>query len=401
MASNNVAVFLDLNNLVIGAREANLAFNIQYILDYIKQVTNGRAVLRRAYGDTHQNRELMRELAAAGFVTQTNLALNNYGKNLVDMQITVDAMESLVDERPYHTYVLITGDQDFTPLAQALRKRDKHVIGIGIRHTTSTTFANLCDQYLYYEDIIPSAALNGSEATTLLSKSLASLEQDMAKVRASVLKQRMDELSRGAFANSSLSRGGFRKFLEQYPHLVQVQQEGTTTYVTSVGDAPHTPADGDAPNRHLTYRALLKKEKLRVVPAPMRHHLLKALVKLLAEQSYEWRILIKLLVAVGKSEEIGAVSRNLANATLVLARDAGITHVRQIDTLATAKVSLKITGDKVLHKAVVLSDRAYLAKMMALPERFDINDAALALYDTQEYVPYLRRILPTQRPMAR
>lgn len=396
--TQNIAVFLDLDNLVIGARQANLAFNIRHVLAHIKGLTNGRIVLCRAYGDARQNRELVRELQETGFVLQTNIA-NNFGKNLADMQITVDALESLVDARPYHIYVLITGDQDFSPLAQALRKRDKYVIGLGVRHSTSPTFASLCDQYLYYEDIIPTSTLNQSQVEKLLEKSLAALEKELEKVRASVLKQRMDELSHGAFSSSSFAEGSFRKFLEQYPRIVLIQQEGTTTYVeTAKARAPHSAPD--SPSLHQIYRTLLKKKRLRIVPAPARQLLLKEIITSLKKQDYAWHALVDLLATTFQNYPQGPISKNLINAALIMAREAGIIHVAKTNSLATARVSLALRGSSIFQKAVVLSDRLYLVNILELPEPFDIQEASLSLYGTRQYAPYLQRIYSSIRPAA-
>ena len=124
-SSNDVAILLDLDNLVIGAKQINLSFDVNLVLEHIKKLTNGRIVLRHSYGDWRQDQQLMRDLATAGFVTQSAIRLNNFSKNLADMQIVVDTMETLIDGHQYSTYVLMTGDRDFTPLVQALRKRGK------------------------------------------------------------------------------------------------------------------------------------------------------------------------------------------------------------------------------------------------------------------------------------
>lgn len=391
--AHNVAVFLDLDNLVIGARQANLAFNIRYILDAVLRLTEGRIVLRRAYGDSQQNRDLLRELAAAGFITQTNLSVNNFGKNLADMQITVDVMESLVDERPFHTYVLITGDQDFSPLTQALRKRDKQVIGIGVKHATSTAFASLCDLFLFYEDIVPPLILDKDKVEALLVSSLAGLEKEQKKVRASVLKQRMDELSQGAFSSSSFASKGFRQFLADFPDLVNLEQEESTLYVAGKSRKQQP----DMPLRHQIYRTHLKKQRLRIVPAPVRLALLKELVNYLRSQSYEWRTLSNLLAGPGTEKE-PATSKNTANAVLHLANEAGVVKVLAAETLALSHVELAICGDNLFQQALVRCDRTLLERIRALPEPFDLQEASLALYDTVRCAPYLQRVLATRLP---
>lgn len=388
--TENVAVFLDLDNLVIGARQANLAFHIDHILAYLKSLTNGRIVLRRAYGDSYQNRELVKELTAAGFITQANLSVNNFGKNLADMQITVDAMESLVDERPYHIYVLITGDQDFSPLVHALRKRDKHVIGIGVKHAASSAFASFCDQYLFYEDIIPTPKLDNSEINKLLTNALASLEKEMERVRASVLKQRLDELSQGGFSNSSYAEEGFRKFLARYPQLVQIEQEGTTTYVMT----PAHKAQPPSTQLHLRYRTALKKKKLRIVPPKARLLILKEAIMLLQGKTYGWKALINRLVEKFSAQENPTISKNMINAVLLLAQKAQAIQVDKEDSLAQSTVWLTLKGDKAFQEALVLCDQVYLQHILALRDPFDIEEAALALYESKKHTTYLKRILP-------
>ena len=141
--TNDVAVFLDLDNLVIGAIQVNLSFDINLVLDHIKKSTNGRIVLRHAYGAGKQSQNQLQELAQAGFVVQSATRVNSFSKNLADMQIVVNAMDTLVDGHQYSTYVLMSGDRDFPPLVQSLRKRGKHVIGVGIRHTSSESLVEL------------------------------------------------------------------------------------------------------------------------------------------------------------------------------------------------------------------------------------------------------------------
>ena len=155
--NNDIAVFLDLDNLVIGAGEAELTFDINLVLVHLQASTEGRIVLRRAYGDWRQKAELTKELAAAGFELQSAVRLSSNSKNLADMQMTVDAMSTLIDQQNFETYVLVTGDRDFAPLVQALQKRGKLVIGVGIQHATSTSLANLCDRYIYYDELADSA----------------------------------------------------------------------------------------------------------------------------------------------------------------------------------------------------------------------------------------------------
>ncbi|MFN2189833.1 MAG: NYN domain-containing protein [Candidatus Promineifilaceae bacterium] len=235
--NNDIAIFLDLDNLVIGAVEANLNFDIDLVLSHINSMLDGRIVLRRAYGDWRQKAHMTKKLATAGFELQSTVRLTNSSKNLADMQMVVDAMSTLMERENFQTYVLITGDRDFAPLVQALRKRGKRVIGVGISHATSRYLAQLCDDFVYYDQLTDAAReLLEGQMEDLLKRALDQLLQEEDKVPASLLKQRLQSLSRGAFGRSPLGRRSFHKLLADYPASVGMQQEGTTLYVMRPGE---------------------------------------------------------------------------------------------------------------------------------------------------------------------
>ncbi len=384
--TNDVAIFLDLDNLVIGAKQANITFDIDLILQCIKERTNGRIVLRRSYGDSRQSQKVLEQLAKAGFTTQSTVRINNFSKNLADMQIVVDTMDTLVDGRQYSTYVLITGDRDFTPLVQALRKRGKHVIGVGIKHTASRSFVQLCDEYIFYEDMLPTPKLDDKEVRDILQKSLDELLKNSKRVRASVLKQRMIELSRGAFDKSQYGNQTFSKFLASFPDLVKVVQEGTTTYVERIGEEESTPL-------HILYRRGLKKQRLRVVAAKERYLILRTALQLLNQSStYHWRQLVD-DVATTLANQSYTISKNAINAVMLAARAGEVIRVIKTGSLATAEVHLEIKGNKLFQEAVVRCDAAYLRGILDLPEPFNLKEATLALYEAEKFEPYLKSVL--------
>lgn len=387
--THDIAVFLDLDNLVIGAKQVNLTFNINLILDHITKGTNGRIVLRRSYGDWRQSHDQLKELAIAGFTTQSTVPLNQFSKNLADMQIVVDAMDTLVDGHQYNTYVLVTGDRDFTPLVQSLRKRGKQVIGVGFRHSTSSSFASLCDEYIYYEDMIPAPVLTDNAIETLISKGMDTLEKEYDRIRASLLKQRMNELSQGAFINSSYADGSFTRFLARYPHLVTVEQEESTTYVSRP-----LKVEPPAQTLHARYRSQLKKRKLRVVPPRARFLVLKDIVAYLSQHpDTQWRTLIDIVVGQHTTNSEDDISKNVVNAVLLLARQAEVVYSLKGIALATSRVSLSIKGEKAFQEAVIRCDKVYLQEILALPEPFVLEEVAIALYDSPKHAVYLQTLL--------
>ncbi|MFQ5434745.1 MAG: NYN domain-containing protein [Anaerolineae bacterium] len=382
--SHDIAIFLDLDNLVIGAKQINLTFDINLILEHIKAKTNGRVVLRRSYGDWRQSQKLLQELTRAGFTTQSTVRINNLIKNLADMQIIVDAMDTLVDGHQYSTYVLITGDRDFTPLVQSLRKRGKRVIGVGIRQSASSSFVQLCDEYVFYEDLVPTAPKPEIQVEALLERATNELLKGKGRVRASVLNQKMRDLSHQVFDASFYASKSFRLFLEQYPHLVTVEQEGSTTYVR----LPRT--DGIRP-LHLRYRSELKRRKLRVIKPRERLRILKDLMAHVEQNSgIRWRQLIDEMSRKYQAGE-WKISKDMVNAVMLVARRAQILLTQKGRTLASAPVSLADHGS--FQEAVIRCDAVYLRQILDLEEPFDLTAAAEALYDSPKYGRYLQQVM--------
>jgi uncharacterized LabA/DUF88 family protein len=385
--TTDIAVFLDLDNLVIGAKQLNLDFDINLILDHLAELLGGRIVLRRAYGDWRQNKKLLEELTAAGFTTQSTMRINKFGKNLADMQIVVDTMDSLIDGHHYGSYVFMTGDRDFTPLVQSLHKRGKHVVGMGVKHAASRSLVNLCDHYIFYDDLIPAPTMTEAQIEELLVQSLDHLLANRTRVRASVLKQHLNESSSGAFDTSPYSGKSFRKFLNRFPHLVDLQQEGTTIYVRRPKrTAPSRPL-------HLRYRTGLKRQRLRVVPADQRLAILKAIIRILAQsEETRWRQLIDTLATDFRTRD-QAISNNNINAVMLVAREAEIILPMKGNSLATAPVLLQLKGNSAYREAIVRCDAVYLRAILDLSDFFDLKEAALALYDNPNYACYLQKVI--------
>lgn len=387
-ATNDVAIFLDLDNLVIGAKQAGLNFDINLVLIYLKNLTNGRIVLRNSYGDWRQSQQLMKELASAGFNTQSTIRLNNFSKNLADMQIVVDTMDTLIDGHQYSTYVLMTGDRDFTPLVQSLRKRGKNVVGVGVKHTASPSFVDLCDQYIFYEDIVPKPTLTDEEVEVLLVQSVEALLKDNKKVRASVLKEYMSEASNGAFEQTKYADGRFSKFLKQHEDILELEQDDTTLYVCR----PKKKEENEKP-LYKIYRVQLKKRKLRIIQAETRLQIIKDVLKCLQQDTnIRWRNLIDVLSQqyIDQNREI---SKNEINAILLIMRRAEVIRTFKEKSLSTAPVAINIQSDKLFQEAVMRCDATYLEEIVGLQLKFDIAEATRALYYPSDRERYLTAVM--------
>jgi len=151
---DRIALFLDFENLAIGAREdlGGLKFDLRPVADALAE--RGRVVVRRAYADWNLFGEF-RGMLTEHHVEMIEIPQRIHGprKNAADIKMAVDALE-LSFERDYiTTFVIATGDSDFTPLVHKLRELNKRVVGIGLRESTSKLLPPACDEFLFYESL--------------------------------------------------------------------------------------------------------------------------------------------------------------------------------------------------------------------------------------------------------
>jgi uncharacterized protein (TIGR00288 family) len=222
-----IALFLDYENLAIGAREAlrGASFDLRPIADALAE--RGRVVVRRAYADWSSFDDDRRMLTRHNVeLIEIPQRMGSVRKNAADIKMAVDAVE-LCFERDYiTTFVLCTGDSDFTPLVQKLRELNRSVIGIGIEASTSALLPPACDEFIFYEQLegvdvrpakkratggtrstrarkatkaaaapvedeeAPAARTNGADLGVLVTQTLAGLERTTGgPVQASMLKR--------------------------------------------------------------------------------------------------------------------------------------------------------------------------------------------------------------------
>ena len=162
-----MAVFLDLENIALGASEAHYSrFDIQKVFERL--LLKGHIVVKKAYCDFERYREFKRDLHEAAFELIEIPHVRQSGKNSADIRMVVDALDLCYTKGHVDTFVIISGDSDFSPLVSKLRENAKMVIGVGVRNSTSSLFINNCDQFLYYDDLVrvePSKARQRSAAS--------------------------------------------------------------------------------------------------------------------------------------------------------------------------------------------------------------------------------------------
>jgi uncharacterized protein (TIGR00288 family) len=152
-ADATMAVYLDLENIARGARDAHYPrFDIQKVLERL--LLKGHIVVKKAYCDFDRYKEFKRDLHEAAFELIEIPHLRQSGKNSADIRMVVDALDLCYTKGHVDTFVIVSGDSDFSPLVSKLRENAKTVVGVGVKNSTSDLFINNCDQFLYYDDLV-------------------------------------------------------------------------------------------------------------------------------------------------------------------------------------------------------------------------------------------------------
>jgi uncharacterized protein (TIGR00288 family) len=152
-ADVTMAVFLDLENIALGARDANYpSFEIQKVLERL--LLKGHIVVKKAYCDFDRYKEFKRGLHEAAFELIEIPHVRQSGKNSADIRMVVDALDLCYTKGHVDTFVIISGDSDFSPLVSKLRENAKTVIGMGVKNSTSDLFITNCDEFIYYDDLV-------------------------------------------------------------------------------------------------------------------------------------------------------------------------------------------------------------------------------------------------------
>src|SRR6188508_1348058 len=148
-----IAVFLDLENIALGARDANYPlFDVNKVIERL--LLKGHIVVKKAYCDFDRYKTFKRALHEAAFEMIEIPHLRQSGKNSADIRMVVDALDLCYTKAHVDTFVIISGDSDFSPLVSKLRENAKTVIGIGVKKSTSDLFISNCDEFIYYDDLV-------------------------------------------------------------------------------------------------------------------------------------------------------------------------------------------------------------------------------------------------------
>src|SRR5438045_7881870 len=152
-SDDTMAVFLDLENIALGAHDADFPrFDIQKVLERL--LLKGQIVVKKAYCDFDRYKEFKRDLHEAAFELIEIPHVRQSGKNSADIRMVVDALDLCYTKGHVDSFVIISGDSDFSPLVSKLRENDKTVIGVGVKKSKSDLLISICDEFIYYDDLM-------------------------------------------------------------------------------------------------------------------------------------------------------------------------------------------------------------------------------------------------------
>jgi uncharacterized protein (TIGR00288 family) len=195
-----IAVFCDLENVALGVRDSEVKrFDIHLVLERLLE--KGKIIVKRAYADWERYSEFKVAFHEAA-IELIDIPQRRYtGKNSADIKMVVDAMDLCYAKEHLDTFVVLSGDSDFSPLVSKLKENNKYVIGIGVKNSSSNLLIDNCDEFIFYEDVwrdrekgpeLTGLTKKKAEVFTLLIDAIVALQRENKDVFwGSLIKQTM------------------------------------------------------------------------------------------------------------------------------------------------------------------------------------------------------------------
>jgi uncharacterized LabA/DUF88 family protein len=204
----SMALFCDFENIALGVRDAKYEkFDINKVLERL--LLKGSIVVKKAYCDWDRYKEFKAPMHEASFELIEIPHVRQSGKNSADIRLVVDALDLCYTKGHVNTFVIISGDSDFSPLVSKLRENNKEVIGVGVASSTSDLLIANCDEFIYYDDLVRSDAPKKPAARRRPSKAKA--EPPVATTAPAVVDAAPAQDSPEEPKRKPRSRGGRRK----------------------------------------------------------------------------------------------------------------------------------------------------------------------------------------------
>ncbi|MBP9681614.1 MAG: NYN domain-containing protein [Bacteriovorax sp.] len=229
--NTNIALFCDFENIALGVRDAKYTtFDINRVLERL--LLKGSIVVKKAYCDWDRYKDFKSPMHEAAFELIEIPHIRQSGKNSADIRMVVDALDLCYTKSHVDTFVIISGDSDFSPLVSKLRENNKTVIGIGVKDSTSNLLSANCDEFIFYDDLVreqkfsrsptPKKSQNAKptnkrqEALDFIVETLEALSEERGeeeKMWGSMVKQTMKR-RRPGFTESAYGYRSFRELVE-------------------------------------------------------------------------------------------------------------------------------------------------------------------------------------------
>ena len=157
----SMALFCDFENVALGVRDANYdKFDIKRVLERL--LLKGSIVVKKSYCDWERYKAFKAPMHEANFELIEIPHVRQSGKNSADIRLVVDALDLCYTKSHVNTFVIISGDSDFSPLVSKLRENAKHVIGVGVKNSTSDLLIANCDEFIFYDDLVRESQRNAA-----------------------------------------------------------------------------------------------------------------------------------------------------------------------------------------------------------------------------------------------
>jgi uncharacterized protein (TIGR00288 family) len=239
-----IALFCDLENIALGVRDSEVAkFDINLVLERLLE--KGKIIVKKAYADWERYSDYKRPFHEAA-IELIDIPQKYYsGKNSADIKMVVDAMDLSYSKEHLDTFVLLSGDSDFSPLVSKLKENNKYVIGIGVKNSSSNLLVDNCDEFIYYEDVWRDSSkapqLSGlnkkaAEAFSLMVESIQALVRENKDVLwGSMIKQTMQR-KKPSFNEGYYGYSTFSELLEdaERKNIIKLKKDQRSgTYIVT------------------------------------------------------------------------------------------------------------------------------------------------------------------------
>jgi uncharacterized protein (TIGR00288 family) len=396
-----VAVYIDFENIVISAEEIYGRCDLDKVLEIAAKY--GRCVIKRAYGDWTRFSRYRQELIEHAIDLTQLFRYGSYSKkNSADIVMAVDALESALTRQGIATYILVTGDSDFSAVARKLREYGKRVVGIGLRDATSDVLVRSCDEFIIYDTLVDSeevtSAYDIEQARQLLLKTMQTLEPQAKEtaIPLQMLRYEMMKLDPD-FDETAIGFRQFRHFLEAQKDLVSMQP-GTNGYGVVLRSTLVARSEID---QTLQYRTALNTAGFRLVEQYTRREILQNLYTLLTNAPGTYTLSDAVLQLkeqydaeniLRSRDEIQDVARLLKLAAVLAPRPQSW----ELDTLT-------LRADLSIQDFVRQCESVYLTVL--LQKNLDLRTPLLSMLlygkaDREDEVQAIKKLAQTNQPEA-